>query len=226
MNRNAELGAAVVGGYILGRTKKGRAALRMAMWLSGDQGQQVIQVTRNGITTLIASQAGQQLIGSVREQAQNRAQALTSNLEERTSNLGTDLPKALDGIGKAGAKAGKRISGRKEEPEEQDEANDEQPEQEAPAKSRRPAKAKAEPEPEDDDQDAPSPELDKAEDDDDYTEEELKKMGIRQLRSIAKEYYEPDSLKNTTKEDLVGYILQAQDDEDYEDDDEQQEKAS
>ena len=35
MDDRVKIGAAVVGGYVLGRTKKGRAAIRLAMWLAG-----------------------------------------------------------------------------------------------------------------------------------------------------------------------------------------------
>ena len=64
MNENTKLGAAVIGGYILGRTKKGGTALRFAMFLCGNpQAQQVVGKGRD---------AGQRCAGQRGGQADHR----------------------------------------------------------------------------------------------------------------------------------------------------------
>ena len=66
---NVKLGAAVVGGYVLGRTKKGMLALRLAMYLSGDQGgpaNRVIGSARHGVAQIAQSDEARQIVDQVK----------------------------------------------------------------------------------------------------------------------------------------------------------------
>ena len=100
MNENAKLGAAVVGGYILGRTKKGGTALRFAMFLGGNQNaQQLVGKGRTLASQVLASQEAKQITDQVRgplqeaiQQAamaavQARMVGITKGLTARTQRL-------------------------------------------------------------------------------------------------------------------------------------------
>jgi hypothetical protein len=98
MDDRTRIGAAVVGGYILGRTKKGRAALRLAMWLSGSD-YRPIELARTGATQVTqsveATKLIEQLRGPLMVAAQRAAQAaveaqvgrLTQGIQRRTESL-------------------------------------------------------------------------------------------------------------------------------------------
>ena len=100
----AKLAAAVIGGYVLGRTKKGGAALTLASWLSGNQaGPQAMSMARKGLTQVAQSEQAAQIMKQVRgplmEAAQKAAtQAVLSRVTAISNGL-TARAQALSEVG-------------------------------------------------------------------------------------------------------------------------------
>src|SRR4051812_12171869 len=95
-----KLAGAALGGYVLGRFKKGRKAVGLAMWLAGGRaGLDPKMLAREGLMTLANSPEGKQLITQLRgpmlEAGKHVAAAtfesqmasLTKALESRTAAL-------------------------------------------------------------------------------------------------------------------------------------------
>jgi hypothetical protein len=114
----AKFGAAVVGGYLLGRTKKGGAALRLASWLSGNTaGPKMVGMARQGVTTVLASDQAKEIteqlrgpvMDAIRQAAMDAAMArvnrISDNLVARTQALGT-----VGGVTDAASTATKKVS--------------------------------------------------------------------------------------------------------------------
>jgi hypothetical protein len=101
---NAKLAAAVIGGYVLGRTKKGGAALALASWLSGNRaGPQAMSMARKGLTKVAQSEQAAQIMKQVRgplmEAAQKAAtQAVLSRVTAISNGL-TARTQALSEVG-------------------------------------------------------------------------------------------------------------------------------
>ena len=57
MNDRVKIAGAVVGGYVLGRTKKGRLAIKMALWLAGND-YRPANLLRNGVGRLATDGRG------------------------------------------------------------------------------------------------------------------------------------------------------------------------
>jgi hypothetical protein len=67
---NAKLAAAVIGGYVLGRTKKGRAAFKLASRLSGNQaGPQAMSMAWTGLSQVAPSAQAPQIMEALGEVA-------------------------------------------------------------------------------------------------------------------------------------------------------------
>jgi hypothetical protein len=101
---NAKLAAAMIGGYVLGRTKKGGAALALASWLSGNRaGPQAMSMARKGLTQVAQSEQAAQIMNQVRgplmEAAQKAAtQAVLSRVTAISNGL-TARTQALSEVG-------------------------------------------------------------------------------------------------------------------------------
>ena len=92
-----KLAAAAVGGYVLGRFKKGRAAISFAMWMAGAKDPKAM--LRDGLLSAAQTPEAQQLFMQLRGPAleagrrvaaatfENQIGALTSALEQRTKAL-------------------------------------------------------------------------------------------------------------------------------------------
>ena len=99
-----KLAAAVIAGYVLGRTKKGGAALALASWLSGNQaGPQAMSMARKGLTQVAQSEQVAQIMKQVRgplmEAAQKAAtQAVLSRVTAISDGL-TARAQALSEVG-------------------------------------------------------------------------------------------------------------------------------
>ena len=99
-----KLAAAVIAGYVLGRTKKGGAALALASWLSGNQaGPQAMSMARKGLTQVAQSEQAAQIMKQVRgplmEAAQKAAtQAVLSRVTAISDGL-TARAQALSEVG-------------------------------------------------------------------------------------------------------------------------------
>jgi hypothetical protein len=109
MSDNSKVAMALIGGYVLGRTKKGKAAIRLAMWLSGRGGKQPQTIARESVGKLLqnaeVAQLAEQLRGPVVAEAQR---VVTAALEARLNGLADSLQqrtKALQTVGGAAAGA-------------------------------------------------------------------------------------------------------------------------
>jgi hypothetical protein len=114
-----KLGAAAIGGYVLGRFKKGRAAISFAMWMAGAKDPKAM--LRDGLLSAAQTPEAQQLLSQLRGPAleagrrvasatfENQIGALTAALEQRTKALtsGDD--------GEAGDPDARRRKGRKKD---------------------------------------------------------------------------------------------------------------
>lgn len=112
MDDRQKLAAAAAGGYVAGRLKKGRQALRLVLWLSGDTtGPRVVNATRNGAMSLAQSAEVKaivdQLSGPLREAVQRAAIAavmgrvtrLSDGLAARTAALNDTAKQVTDTAG-------------------------------------------------------------------------------------------------------------------------------
>jgi hypothetical protein len=147
MHDTVKIGTAALGGYVLGRTKKAKAAIGLALWLTGKGRPR--DIARDQAFKLLQSERGQELLMQMRgpvlaagRQAalalvEGQAGRLTSGMQKRTEKLGGETVRT-------GADTAKRLTSRRrrdqdpeEEPEEEyaDEYEDEEeayePEEEA-----------------------------------------------------------------------------------------------
>jgi hypothetical protein len=88
-----KLAAAVIAGYVLGRTKKGGAALALASWLSGNQvGPQAMSLARKGLTQVAQSEQVAQIMKQVRGPLMEAAQkAATQAVLSRVTAISDGL---------------------------------------------------------------------------------------------------------------------------------------
>src|SRR5829696_6829103 len=121
---NAKLAAAVISGYVLGRTKKVGAAINMASWLSGNQaGPQAMSMARKGLTQVAqseqAAQIMKQLRGPLMAAAQkaatqavlSRVTAISDGLTARTQALTEVGGTTVETVSDTTKKAGDRVKG-------------------------------------------------------------------------------------------------------------------
>jgi hypothetical protein len=171
----AKLAGALLGGYLLGRTKKGGFALRLAtrMAVSGT-GQQPTELVRDNLSRLLGSGILDQLRDQAMEAAKAavdaRVQGLASNLDNRTAAL-------KDKSGAAQGTADKVTSTVFADDEDQSEDQGEESEDkgEPEEKPKRKPKKKPEPEPEpepEDEEEEEEPEDEEPEDEDEEPEPE------------------------------------------------------
>ena len=101
---SAKLAAAVIGGYVLGRTKKGGAALALASWLSGNQaGPQAMSLARKGLTQVAQSEQAAQIIKQVRGPLMEAAQkAATQAVVSRVTALSNGLTARTQALSEVG----------------------------------------------------------------------------------------------------------------------------
>lgn len=141
MQDTLKIGAAALGGYVLGRTKKAKTAIGLALWLSGRGRPR--DIARDQAMRMLQSDRAQELLQQMRgpmlsagRQAavalvESQAGRLTEGLQRRTDKLGSDAARG-------GTDTARRLSGRRrrdeepdEEPEEAEEASEEEePEEE------------------------------------------------------------------------------------------------
>ncbi|GII20525.1 hypothetical protein [Planosporangium mesophilum] len=161
MKDSVKLGAAVVGGYLLGRTKKGKAAIGLALWLSGKR----MDNTRDALMRLVTSPELAKITGQVRgpllaaagravtATIESRTNALADSLQQRTSQLLPAVGATADDRRDERADAGLDDEGRDDEGRDDEGRDDEgrdddarlddaEPDEpEPPRKAGRPAKA-------------------------------------------------------------------------------------
>lgn len=244
----AKLAGALLGGYLLGRTKKGGFALRLAtrMAVSGT-GQQPTELVRDNLSRLLGSGILDQLRDQAMEAAKAavdaRVQGLASNLNDRTAAL-------KDKSGAAQGTADKVTSTVFADGEDQSEGEPESEDKDEPEeKPKRKPRKKPEPEPEDEadeeeeepEDEEPEDEEEEEEDEEDEPEEEdedesdedleqritdraheLRRKRIHTLRNMAMDlgFEEEDVADEEDKSVLTRWIAEAE----VEDEDEEEEE--
>lgn len=128
MNDQTKIATAVVAGYLLGRTKQGKRALRIALWLGGGTSGVASTLGQQGLSRLEANPAIGALLTQVRGPLLDAGRkALTSALENRANSLADNLHSRTEALGLPGApSAGDVIDA------DQDEDEEEEQEEEAP----------------------------------------------------------------------------------------------
>lgn len=98
MQDNAKIGLAALGGYALGRTKKAKAAIGLALWLTGRK-YRLTDIGRDQLMNLLKSEEGQKLLTQLRGPVlaagrsaalglyENHAGRITEGLAGRTAHL-------------------------------------------------------------------------------------------------------------------------------------------
>jgi hypothetical protein len=100
MNDQTKITTAVLAGYVLGRTKQGKRALRMAMWLSGGSGGVASTLGQQGLSKLEANPAIGMLLAQIRGPlADAGRKALTSALENKVNSLADNLASRTEALG-------------------------------------------------------------------------------------------------------------------------------
>ncbi|MFL6116095.1 MAG: hypothetical protein ACJ786_32790 [Catenulispora sp.] len=125
MNDRVRIAGAVAGGYLLGRTKKGRMAIKMALWLAGSD-YRPANLLRTGVGRLAErpelAELGSQMSGPLRSAGQQAIEAaleaqvnrLADMLEQRTKVIADAGSIAEDSVANAkGTADGLKDSGRK-----------------------------------------------------------------------------------------------------------------
>src|SRR5689334_8606499 len=146
MQEAVKIGAAAAGGYLLGRTKKAKAAIGLAMWLAGRK--RPADLARDQASKLLTSPQVLELVGQLRgpllaagRQAalavvEGQAGKLSDNLQRRTEKLGGSVAGAGSDVSETGMKTARRLTARRrgepvdDEAEYSDEYEDEDAEDE------------------------------------------------------------------------------------------------
>ena len=146
MQEAVKIGSAAAGGYLLGRTKKAKAAIGLAMWLAGRR--RPADLARDQATKLLTSPQVMDLISQLRgpllaagRQAalsvvEGQAGKLSNNLQRRTEKLGGSVAEAGSDVSETGKKTARRLTARRrgepvdDEAEYSDEYEDEDAEDE------------------------------------------------------------------------------------------------
>jgi hypothetical protein len=101
MQDTMRIGAAALGGYVLGRTKKAKAALGLALWLSGRGRPR--DLARDQVVKALQSERSQELIAQLRGPALTAGkQAAMSAFESQAGRLSDSLSRRTDQISEVG----------------------------------------------------------------------------------------------------------------------------
>lgn len=99
MNDQMKLASAVLAGYLIGRTKQGKRALRLALWLGGGSGGVAGALAQQARTGLGNNAAVAPLLQQVRGPlAEAGRKALTSALEQRANALADALHQRTEAL--------------------------------------------------------------------------------------------------------------------------------
>jgi hypothetical protein len=212
MDKQMQLGAVLLGGYLLGRTKKGgmasRLALRMAM--SGQDVQPGELVQQNATKLLqsdLVAQLREQMMEVAKAAFDARVASLAQNLTDRTQALQASTDQVTDTTQKA-TDAVSGLTGDDEEDSDGPEDEAEEPDQDG--------------EEPDDEADEPEEEADDEEDEPDDEEEDsdlqervktLKAKRVTTLRRMARDLFDEeddDQIDKASKDDLAVWIAEAE----------------
>lgn len=208
VENQAKLASALLGGYLLGRTKKGGFALRLAsrMFLSG-QNTDPQELVRDNLNRLLASgivdQLRAQAVEAAKAAVDARVQGLAANLNQRTENLRSQA----EGAQQATDKASGTVAGLVSEPggEEEQESEDEEPESEEESEDESSTDEGEEQEPDEEEPDEPE--------DDGIAEraKELRRKRIATLEKMAADLnLDEHDVKDCTKPELARWIAEVE----------------
>lgn len=112
MNNTAKVGAAVVGGYLMGRSKKAKLAFALGTWMMGKRlSLDPSKLAREGLSTLTSSPEVARLTGEVRQELlgagkaaamtmfTERVEKLADSLHQRTAAMAGAQPEQPEGGG-------------------------------------------------------------------------------------------------------------------------------
>jgi hypothetical protein len=109
---NAKLGAAVVGGYLLGRFKKGRQAMRLAAYLNGGQTppQMVLGLGRQGASSVMENAQAKEIVDQIRGPLMKAIQDIAiAQVNSRVTKLSTGLENRTKELTEGAAQKGKEV---------------------------------------------------------------------------------------------------------------------
>lgn len=231
MENQARLGAALLGGYVLGRTKKGGFAIRLAtrMFLSGsntDPKELARERTLELLESDIVLQLRGQIMEAARAAANARVEAFASNITQRTEAIKSGTSTVTDtaeGATDTVTGVTEKVTGKEsdEEPEESaeedTEADESADESEPEAEADEADSSEEEP---DDEPEEDEGEGDESEDEDLKAEaeerrKELSRKRIGTLRNIAVDLgfdkEEMDDLDDKTE--IIDFIMEAEEED-------------
>jgi len=109
---NAKLAAAVIGGYVLGRTKKGRAAFKLASRLSGNQaGPQAMSMAWTGLSQVAPSAQAPQIMEALGEVAGTTVKGTAETVSDTTKKAGGGVKGTAETVSDTTKKAGGGVKG-------------------------------------------------------------------------------------------------------------------
>jgi hypothetical protein len=129
MDDQTKVTTAVLAGYLLGRTKQGKRALRLALWLGGGSGGVASSLAQQAKTGLEANPALAALLAQVRGPLTDAARkAVTSAVENRANSLADALQNRTASLSlPGGSKVGDIIDANGDDDEEPEPPEDEAP---------------------------------------------------------------------------------------------------
>jgi transglutaminase/protease-like cytokinesis protein 3 len=215
-----KMSAWLLGGYLLGRTKKGGMALRLATSLatSGQQGRPG-ELARENLMRMVQSAETEQLIQGLRGQL---TQAMQAVLDARVAQLAQTLTDRTEALTSSATQTADKAQDTVKGVIGSDSDSDEEQDSGAVEGSR----THAEEEPAEESEEA------EPETSDEFQErvDELKGLRITSLRKMAKELrFEEEGIADAAKDDLAVWIAEAEaEDDEYEEaeDEEEAEKPS
>src|SRR5215218_6384164 len=122
---NAKLAAAVIGGYVLGRTKKGRAAFKLASRLSGNQaGPQAMSMAWTGLSQVAPSAQAPQIMEALGEVAGTTVKGTAESVKGALGKVSDTTKKVGGGVKGGLGKVTGRNKGKAEEPKPEEESDE------------------------------------------------------------------------------------------------------
>lgn len=219
VENQAKLASALLGGYLLGRTKKGGFALRLAsrMFLSG-QNTDPQELVRDNLNRLLASGVVDQLRAQAVEAAKAavdaRLQGLAANLNQRTENLRSQAEGAQQATDKASGTVAGLVSepGGEEEQESEEQESEEGEGEESEDESSTDETEEEDSSAEDEDEAEPDEESDAAEDDGiEERAKELRRKRVATLEKMAADLnLDEDDVKDCSKPELARWIAEVE----------------
>src|SRR3954453_15842711 len=118
MQDTMRIGAAALGGYVLGRTKKAKTAIPLALWLSGKGRPR--DLARTQAVKALQSDKGQELLGQLRGPVMEAGkQAALSVFEARAGQLSESLSRRTDQLSAPSGSSGSKRRSRRQDADDE-----------------------------------------------------------------------------------------------------------